>query len=67
MEHTPSVAEHWNAEGHNQTKAQRAAWYHDESHLTPKGESSNKSEGAKRQAAGEIFFRQDTGPNYSSD
>jgi hypothetical protein len=60
IEHTEMVVDHWNRIGHNQTAAERRAWYEDERNLTVKRAGPNKAEGA---SSGKTF-RQDTGQRY---
>ncbi|GGT97338.1 hypothetical protein GCM10010272_47860 [Streptomyces lateritius] len=61
-EHTYAVVDHWNAEGYNQSRSQRAAFFNDASKMHPMRRQANSSGGGKMKAR----YRQDTGPNYSN-
>lgn len=56
------VVTHWNQEGYNQSREQRAAWYNSSENLTVLRKSSNSSAGAQ---LGETY-RQDVGSQYTS-
>ena len=61
-DHNPSVVEHWNTEGFDQTAAQREAWYNKTDDMEAMSRSENSSKGAK-----ETYQYSDKapGPNYS--
>ncbi|MYS11447.1 Teneurin-1, partial [Streptomyces sp. SID6041] len=61
-EHTYAVVDHWNAEGHNQTRAQRAKFFNDTTKMHPMRRKANSSGGGKMTAR----YQQNTGPNYSN-
>jgi len=60
IEHKKSVSEHWNEEGHNQSRAKRNDWYNELNNLDILSKKQNSSEGAKKPQ-----FKQETGCNYS--
>ena len=62
VEHRMPVVTHWNQEGYNQSREQRAAWYNSSENLTVLRKSSNSSAGAQ---LGETY-RQDVGSQYTS-
>jgi RHS repeat-associated protein len=62
IEHQRPVVDHWNEEGYNQSRPERADWYNDTDNLTVMSKSRNSSEGARLGRT----YRQDTGPDYSS-
>ena len=61
VQHTPSVASHFNKIGYNTSKAERAKFYNDENNLGVTSKENNSREGGESKEV----FRQDTGPNYS--
>ena len=60
IEHIESVSEHWNEEGHNQSRAERNDWYNELKNLDILSREENSREGAKKPQ-----FKQETGCNYS--
>lgn len=67
FDHNPTTANHWNRlGGNNMGQAGRNAFHDNPDHLTPSngfGVGGNRSAGARMRD----HFRQDTGPDYSSD
>ena len=60
IEHLQSVAEHWNNEGYNQTRKERADWYNNVDNLSVLPRSVNSSRGALNGQT----MRQDVGPKF---
>lgn len=61
-DHNPAAVQHWNAEGYDQTRAQREAWYNN----TDGMEAMHRSENSRRGAMlTERYSDRAPGPNYS--
>jgi RHS repeat-associated protein len=61
-DHDPSVVQHWNDEGYDQTAAQREAWYNKTDDMQPMTRAENSSKGAKEKLQ---YSDKAPGPNYS--
>ncbi|MFB9433347.1 RHS repeat domain-containing protein [Streptoalloteichus tenebrarius] len=61
-DHNPAVVQHWIESGHNQTRAQREAWYYQTDNMEAMSRSENSRRGAMLK---ERFSDRPPGPNYS--
>jgi RHS repeat-associated protein len=61
-DHNPSVVNHWNTEGYDQTAGQREAWYNQTDDMEAMTRAENASKGAKEKLQ---YSDQAPGPNYS--
>ncbi|OKJ52270.1 Teneurin-1 [Streptomyces sp. CB02009] len=61
-EHTYAVVDHWNAEGHNQSRSERAKFFNDTTKMHPMRRKANSSGGGSMTAR----YQQNTGPKYSN-
>lgn len=62
-DHDPPVVQHWNTVGHNQTQAEREAWYQGGKwELVPR--SLNSSWGSEVEGQGKIKMNPTVGPNF---